>query len=221
MLAPWQFGFSLEPCWALFTQGSDTGWAYSSRILASLITLCCPCCIIIPPPPGFNLGPPARRVPLESIHTNLLFFPSHIIIVLGVLRSESRLITNVNLGFSTLAATALWLIAITMSLVIGIANSLIGGFGDGLSLHVQQGGAFLAILWVAAVLSAVASTYWLVVWFVEFRLSAFSRRRRNEAQVGGYRQMVGELRKDLKVDGHFDAHKTSVGQQERKEDDRS
>lgn len=134
--------------------------------------------------------------------------PPSSLTVLGVLRSQSRLITNINLGFATLATTAFWLIAITMSLVVGIANSIIGGFGEGLSLHVEQGGAFLAILWVAAVLSAVASTYWFVVWLVEFRRSAFSRRRRTEAQMGGYRQMVGELRKDFKVDGHFDTNKT-------------
>lgn len=90
-----------------------------------------------------------------------------------------------------------------MSFVVGISSSLIGGLGTGLSLHVKGGGVFLAIIWVAAALSAVASSYWFVVWFVEFRRSAFSRRSRTETQIGGYRQIVGEVRKDLKVDGHF------------------
>lgn len=102
-----------------------------------------------------------------------------------------------------IATASIWLIAIVMSLIVGIAASLLGGFGEGLSLHVKGGGIFLVILWVAAVLSAVASSYWFVVWFVEFRKSSFSRRSRTEDQIGGYMQIVGEVRDDLRVDGHF------------------
>lgn len=118
------------------------------------------------------------------------------------------------MGFASLATTALWLIAIIMSLIVGIGSSLLGGFGKGLSLQVQGGGVFLALIWVAAVLSAVASSYWFVVWFVEFRRSAFSRRSRTERQMGGYRQIVGEVRKDLKVDGHFGGGSTKYDKTE-------
>lgn len=118
---------------------------------------------------------------------------------------------NVNLGFSTLASTAFLLLAITMSAVVAIAAGLLGGFSNGLSLHVKSGGTFMALLWVATVFSILANGYWFTVWFVEFRRSAFSRRARTEAQVGGYRQLPGELRLDLKTDGHSDTRARATG----------
>lgn len=120
----------------------------------------------------------------------------------SALRSQSRLLTNINLGFSILAFTSFFLIALIMSLVVGISSYLFNSFGAGISLHVKGGGLFIGLLWVTAVLSGAAAGYWILIWFVEFRRSAFSRRSRTPDQIGGYVQLFGELRKDFRVNGH-------------------
>lgn len=90
-----------------------------------------------------------------------------------------------------------------MTIVILVGSNIIGGFGSGLSIHIKNGNTFLALIWVSAVLSAATFAYWFTIWFVEFRRSAFSRRSRTTAQIGNYMGIFGEVKKDIKVDGHF------------------
>lgn len=90
--------------------------------------------------------------------------------------------------------------------VIVAGSDSISDLGRGFNLGVKQGGGYIAIIWVAAVLAWLASAYWFMVWFVEFRRSAFSRRHRTSAQIGNWRGIVGEVRKDLKVNGHIGGH---------------
>lgn len=130
---------------------------------------------------------------------------------MGIFRSQSRLITDASLIFAALATLVLLLIALIMSLIVGIATSILGDFGEGLSLHIKGGGIFLAILWVSTVLSIVASLFWFVVWFVEFRKSSFSRRSRTPDQIGAYSQIIAEVKKDLKKDAWFPAAGTTGG----------
>jgi hypothetical protein len=122
--------------------------------------------------------------------------------VLGILRAQSRVLSLVNTGFSILGATIfLGLAGIATGVVVAGSDS-ISDLGRGFNLEVKQGGAYIAIIWVAAVLAWIASAYWFMIWFVEFRRSAFSRRHRTSAQIGNWRGIIGEVRKDLKVNGH-------------------
>lgn len=123
--------------------------------------------------------------------------------MLGFFRAQSRIFTVFNLIFSQLAADVLFLVALIATGVIVGGTSAVGGAGSGLSLRVKEGTSFLAIVWPAAVLSLVAGTYWFAIWFVEFRRSAFSRRSRTSRQIGNWGGIFGEVRRDLKVDGHF------------------
>ncbi|POS75753.1 hypothetical protein DHEL01_v205842 [Diaporthe helianthi] len=86
--------------------------------------------------------------------------------------------------------------------VIVAGSDSISNLGRGFNLGVKRGDGYLAILWVAAVLAWVASAYWFMIWFVEFRRSAFSRRHRTTAQIGNWKGIIGEVRQDLKVNGH-------------------
>lgn len=126
--------------------------------------------------------------------------------VLGILRAQSRVLSLVNTGFSVLGATIFLGLAGIVTGVVVAGGDSISDLGRGFNLGVKRGGAYLAIIWVAAVLAWVASTYWFMIWFVEFRRSAFSRRHRTTAQIGNWRGIIGEVRKDLKVNGHSSDH---------------
>lgn len=126
--------------------------------------------------------------------------------VLGILRAQSRFLSLVNTGFSILGAGIfLGLAGIATGVVVAGSDS-ISDLGRGFNLEVKQGGGYIAIMWVAAVLAWIASAYWFMVWFVEFRRSAFSRRHRTSAQIGNWKGIIGEVRKDLKVNGHSGGH---------------
>jgi hypothetical protein len=45
----------------------------------------------------------------------------------------------------------------------------------------------------------IASTYWDIVWFVEFRKTAITRRRRTDAEMGNYWGNLGEVRNNWKT----------------------
>lgn len=126
--------------------------------------------------------------------------------VLGILRAQSRFLSIVNTGFSVLGATVFLGLAGIVTGVVVAGSDSISDLGRGFNLEVKQGGGYIAIIWVAAVLAWIASAYWFMIWFVEFRRSAFSRRHRTSAQIGNWRGIVGEVRKDLKVNGHSAGH---------------
>lgn len=135
--------------------------------------------------------------------------------VLGILFTQSRFLTRFNLIFSLLASNTLMVLAFVFTIIVVAAGSMMNGFGSGLSLELKQGGSFLGILWVVAVMSTVAGSYWFAVWFVEFRNSAFSRRSRTQNEIGSWGGIFREVRKDLKVDGHFPTEKDHVLGKER------
>lgn len=122
--------------------------------------------------------------------------------VLGLVRAQSRLFVLFNLAVSQIAANILLVLAIVSTVVIAYGSSTINQFGTGLSIQVKQGSSFLAFIWVSAILSLIAGSYWLAVWFVAFRKSAFSRRSRTQSQIGNWTGIFGEVRRDLKLNGH-------------------
>lgn len=98
-------------------------------------------------------------------------------------------------------------LAIVVTIVIAYGSSTINGFGSGFSIQVKQGSSFLAFMWVSAILSLIAGSYWFAIWFVAFRKSAFARRSRTQSQIGNWTGIFGEVRRDLKVNGHLPTNK--------------
>jgi hypothetical protein len=44
----------------------------------------------------------------------------------------------------------------------------------------------------------MVSTYWDIVWFVEFRRTALKRKWRSQKEVGNYWGVLGEVRRNLR-----------------------
>lgn len=116
---------------------------------------------------------------------------------------RTRLLIVLNFSFSTIAATAVSTLAVTLTGAVLSTANMINSFGSGLSLNVKIGVSFLAIIWVSTVLAVIANSYWFIVWFVEFRKTAFSRRSRTKNQIGDWSGILREVRRDIKTDGHF------------------
>lgn len=119
--------------------------------------------------------------------------------VLGMLRANLKILTLFNLGVSFLASSTLVFLAIFLTVLIAVGASVINNVGNGLSVSAKDGGPVLAIAWVSAVFSTAASSFWFLVWFVEFRRTAFARRQRTSGEQGNYLGILGEIRRDLRV----------------------
>jgi hypothetical protein len=52
--------------------------------------------------------------------------------------------------------------------------------------------------WFAWWFMFIASTYWGIVWLVEFRKTAMKRKWRSESEVGNYWGVLGEVRRNLR-----------------------
>ncbi|KAL0936779.1 sur7 protein [Colletotrichum truncatum] len=110
-----------------------------------------------------------------------------------------RVLVIVSLIFSMIAATVLPLFAaVTTGIVIG-GKHMLDKQGDAFGIQIRQGGPFIAMSWVAAVASMAAATYWFMMWFVSFRRTAFSRRKRTENEIGNWGGIFREVKADLKT----------------------
>ena len=65
-----------------------------------------------------------------------------------------------------------------------------------------MGETALAFFLVIAALSAFMAVFWFAVWFVEVRKMAFVRMQRSEADIGNWKGIFGEVKRNLK--GHKD-----------------
>jgi len=104
----------------------------------------------------------------------------------------------VTLGWALLAEAALFSLALVATGVI-LGGARAGGLAAAVGVHPRPGRAFLEKAWIAAAFALLAGTYWLLVWFVDFRKTAFSRRRRKDHQIGDWRGIGTEVWRDLKV----------------------
>ncbi|KAK1978185.1 hypothetical protein LZ30DRAFT_599711 [Colletotrichum cereale] len=132
---------------------------------------------------------------IGAICTGVVLLATLPILLLGFL----RVLVLVSLVFSLIGSLALPAFAIvTTGLVYGGRNMLRKPM-DAFGIEMQTGGPFVAMAWVAAVASMAAATYWFMVWFVSFRRTAFSRRKRTENEVGNWRGIFREVKGDLKT----------------------
>lgn len=112
--------------------------------------------------------------------------------------SQSRFLIYANLFWPSLAATFSFLAAcILTGLIVGIV-SVVGGFGEAVSLFIRQGNSAILFIWLAWMFVFLDSCYWFSVWFVEVRTWAFVRRRRTDDQRGNWKGVGAEVRSDLK-----------------------
>lgn len=131
--------------------------------------------------------------------------------MLGFLRKQFRLAVVLSLGFSSLGSTVLFPVAILVTSVLTAGIGTLQDIGDGFSLGLENGTTFLALSWVATITMLIANGYWFMIWFVEFRQSAFSRRSRTRDQIGKWRGIAKEVRMDFKTDGYLDGYLEAAG----------
>ncbi|KDN65294.1 hypothetical protein CSUB01_06630 [Colletotrichum sublineola] len=110
-----------------------------------------------------------------------------------------RPLVIISLVFSLIGSFVLLAFAVVTTAVVYGAKSLMSDMMDAFGMQIQAGGPFVAMAWVAAVASMAAATYWFMIWFVSFRRTAFSRRRRNENEIGNWRGIFREVKGDLKT----------------------
>ncbi|EFQ30425.1 hypothetical protein CGRA01v4_09968 [Colletotrichum graminicola] len=110
-----------------------------------------------------------------------------------------RALVLVSLIFSLLASLALPTFAVITTAIVYGGRSMLNKTMDAFGIQIQAGGPFIAMAWVAAVASMAAAAYWFMVWFVSFRRTAFSRRKRTENEVGNWRGIFREVKGDLKT----------------------
>ncbi|KAK1522963.1 hypothetical protein CPAR01_14506 [Colletotrichum paranaense] len=132
---------------------------------------------------------------IGTISTGIVLLATLPILIVGFM----RVLVLVSLVFSMLGAFVLPSFAIvTTSLVYGgksMLNKSMAAFG----MQIQTGGPFVAMAWVAAVASMAAASYWFMVWFVSFRRTAFSRRKRTENEIGNWRGIFREVKGDMRT----------------------
>lgn len=77
-------------------------------------------------------------------------------------------------------------------------NFVTNKFGNTLGVSAKIGKAFIALIWLGFVLQSLASSYWLCVWFVEFRQTSFRIRKREASEIGDYRGIFREIQSDFR-----------------------
>ncbi|OHF02088.1 hypothetical protein CORC01_02667 [Colletotrichum orchidophilum] len=132
---------------------------------------------------------------IGTVSTGIVLLATLPILIVGFL----RILVLVSLVFSLLASFVLPTFAVVTTAIIyggkSMLNKSIAAFG----MQIQTGGSFVAMSWVAAVASMAAATYWFMVWFVSFRRTAFSRRKRTESEIGNWRGIFREVKGDIRT----------------------
>ncbi|KAI9172571.1 hypothetical protein HJFPF1_02077 [Paramyrothecium foliicola] len=131
---------------------------------------------------------------IAVIGTGLMFLGS-LFAVLFLRRVTA--VTTMLLG--SVGSVAYLITAIVGTVIAALGSSAIGGIGSTFGLGTRKGQSFLAMVWVGAVFALIANSYWLLVWFVEFRKTSFKRRQRTSSQIGNWRGILSELWGDLRL----------------------
>ncbi|KAK2009029.1 hypothetical protein LZ32DRAFT_684203 [Colletotrichum eremochloae] len=132
---------------------------------------------------------------IGAICTGIVLLATLPILLFGFVRP----LVIISLVFSLIGSFVLPAFAVVTTAVVYGARNLMSDMMDAFGMQIQAGGPFVAMAWVAAVASMAAATYWFMVWFVSFRRTAFSRRRRNENEIGNWRGIFREVKGDLKT----------------------
>ncbi|KAH8898946.1 hypothetical protein GQ53DRAFT_878248 [Thozetella sp. PMI_491] len=149
---------------------------------------------------------------IGTISIGLVFVGS----IAAFIVNARRILVYFNTFFGILGGSVLMIFAAVATGVIVAGSSSVGGLGSAFGVQVKQGTNFLAIAWVAAILSSIAAAFWFGVWFVEIRLTSFKRRWRTEEQVGNYKGMPREILADLRLPKEGGFHDSEKGLRKRK-----
>ncbi|CAI6337992.1 unnamed protein product [Periconia digitata] len=126
-----------------------------------------------------------------SLLTVLLAIPS-------VFFPDSRLLIITNVLVSDLACISSFVSAVLITTLVVVVPWAIGDLLAGVGVVMSRGETVLAFLWVKWGCCQIIAVYWTTVWFVEVRRSSFFRRTRTGDEIGNWKGILGEIRRDLK-----------------------
>jgi hypothetical protein len=113
-----------------------------------------------------------------------------------------RLLVYLALIFSSFEAMTSLLVAVILTVLVGGVVTAVNGFGNAVSLYIEQGHTALVFIWLRCLFINLAALYWFAIWFVDVRTISFVRRVRTEEEVGNWRGFVKEAKRDLKGEPH-------------------
>ncbi|ESZ95289.1 hypothetical protein SBOR_4316 [Sclerotinia borealis F-4128] len=102
------------------------------------------------------------------------------------------------LFFYFLASNFTMTITLNLTAVTSMVSQMISLVGPALGIEASVGSAFLGSSWIAAIFALISNQYWMVVWLVEIRGYGFRRRIRTDEEIGDWKGIMGELKRDWK-----------------------
>lgn len=132
---------------------------------------------------------------LGIIGSGVTMLGSLIAIVLG----NSRILLYINMGFSTLGAIFILAGSIAITVLAKLVAGIVNMVGNGVGLYAESGNKFLILTWVSFVMMLLANSFWVFVWFVEFKTFRLVLERRPLEQRGSYLGIFREVKDNLSL----------------------
>ncbi|KAH6673061.1 hypothetical protein B0J14DRAFT_592305 [Halenospora varia] len=117
---------------------------------------------------------------------------------LGILLPQNRKISYANTSLASIGILTRSIDAILATTISVTLKFVVNKFGSTVGVSATTGGTFIALIWLGFVFQSLASSYWLCVWFVEFRQISFRIRKREPGEIGDYRGIVREIKRDVR-----------------------
>ncbi|KAM0131594.1 hypothetical protein ACHAO1_007307 [Botrytis cinerea] len=102
------------------------------------------------------------------------------------------------LFFSFLASNFTMTVTLNLTAVTSMVSQMVSLVGPALGVEASVGGAFLGSSWIAAIFALIFNQYWMMVWLVEIRGYGFRRRIRTDEEIGDWKGIMNELKRDWK-----------------------
>jgi hypothetical protein len=119
--------------------------------------------------------------------------------LVSIFLPRNRPVVLVNLTSAVLAPLFLLVSAVFTSVLIWLITTTVNGIGSALTISATAGSKALTLGWVAWAFSVVSSVYWSLVWFVSYRRTALVRTRRGEGDIGNWKGIIGQIRRNLRI----------------------
>jgi hypothetical protein len=121
----------------------------------------------------------------------------------GIILPQNRILIYINGGFSSMGLLFHSIGSIAATATIAAINAIANNVGNDVGLNSIAGTKFLIFVWISFALVLFSSTYWVAIWFVEFRRHSLQVRRRTPEQIGNwrgvFREVLGDFRSDKEV----------------------
>jgi hypothetical protein len=117
---------------------------------------------------------------------------------LGVILPHNRKLLYANVSLASIGILTRSIDAILATIISATLVFITNKFGKSVGVSATTGRIFITLIWLGFVFQSIASLYWYGVWFVEFRQISFRIRKREVSEIGDYKGIVKEIKRDVK-----------------------